>query len=397
MIGSDIANDELDYSTYQLYYAQPAIDKIMSELRTVFRNAFHQDLATILELFPNHSAFEVITALRTMIDESVQITNKYGYPAYLKQESNIFFLVDSLTVTGTILSDYYSEYPHSVLPLTYNQIIDPLYVQSLPRIVHDACKTDSIEALSEALSRLPAQVHEYILEASILAQARGLTANVSFRTNVLTFFENYFADVDGVWLSWLLSDDTGKIRCLRDIETGKWEDCEEYMEWLQQKKRGLQTRMEQNPYGYYGQFSRATNKFCIRDVTGPIAEKKHRRTAGKVCDTWTLRDLWDIVIRRLKIAIPTVLTAVDRDRMKTLSSRNDEGLIKNLESITKFVKAVRDVRKFVEGMDTEDLLRANFWATLTKPMLCQQLRAWFDANDLLVEEPGCGNPEKSKI
>ena len=399
MIGSDIANDELDYSTYQLYYVQPAIDKIMSELRTVFRNAFHQDLATILELFPNHSTFEVITALRTMIDQSVQITNKYGYPAYLKQESNIFFLVDSLTVTGTILSDYYSEYPHSVLPLVYNQIIDPLYVQSLPRIIHEACKTNSIEALSESLSRLPVQVHEYILEASILAQARGLTANVPFRTNVLTFFENYFADVDGVWVSWLLSDDTGKIRCLRDIETGEWEDCEEYMEWLQQRKRGLQTRMEQNPYGYYGQFSRATNKFCIRDVTGPIAAKKHQRTAGKVCDTWTLRDLWDIVLRRLKIPIPTDLTEEARKYMTNLSSTSEEGLIKNLESITKFAKAVRDVsvRKFVEGMDREDLLRANFWATLTKPMLCRNLRAWFDEHNLLVEEPGCGNPEKSKI
>ena len=397
MIGSDVTNDELDYSTYQLYYAQPAIGEIMSEIRTIFRNAFHQDLATLFELFPNYSKFEVLTALRTMIDQSVQITNKYGYSAYLKQESNIFFLVDSLTVTGTILSDYYSEYPHSVLPLTYNQIIDPLYVQSLPGIIKDVCGTDSLEALSEALTRLPAQVHEYILEASILARARDLTANVPFRTHVLAFFENYFANVDGVWVSWLLSEDTGMVRCLRDTATGEWEDCDEYVEWLRQMKRGLQTRMEQNPYGYYGQFSRASNKFCIRDVTGPIAEKKHRRTAGKVCETWTLRDLWDIVIRRLKIPIPTDLNEADRARMNPLLSRDNAGLVKNLEIITKFGKAIRDVPKFVEGMDKDDLLRANFWAVMTKPMLCERLRAWFDAHGLLVEEPGCGNPEKSKI
>ena len=154
--------------------------------------------------------------------------NKYGFSSFMKEDNNIFFLVDSLSVVGRFSSDYYTEFPHVKTPVTFNQVVQPLYLKSLPDAVKEISSSTTISDIRKIMYRLPIEVHEYFIESSILARKKGIQHNKLTRDLILQYFSNSYAEFDGVWISWLLYDDNDLLRCLND---DIWEDCsQDYIE-----------------------------------------------------------------------------------------------------------------------------------------------------------------------
>lgn len=395
MIDADIGDSDLDYSTFQLYYAHPNVRKIIDDIVLLFRDNFRMDLGSIIEHFTEYSAFELVTALRTIINESIQITNKYGYPSYIQEENNIFFLVDSLSVVGRFSSDYYTQFPHVKKPLTFSQVVQPLYIKSLPEIVKRIDSAKNLEDIRKIMIRLPKQVHEYFIEGSIVAQNKNVETNKITRNLILEYFSNYYGKVDNTWVSWLLYDDQEILRCLNGEQ---WSNCpDEYAEKIGKEKRKAQVGLEKNKYGYYGQFNRATGQFCIRDVTEDIPQKKHQRTSGRRCDNWKKIDIIPVILDKLNVPIPSE-SGMERkelnrwNKIKNLDKNKLWDEIKNNKYVQNYVKQ-SDKNK----LSREELLRILFWGQQQIKPLCKYLRNWFESKNLLVEDPGCGVMGKQKI
>lgn len=285
LLKNKIKKKDLDNSTFQLYYSSHIIDQIIKDILLLFRTKFKLNLKNIKQLLPDYISFDIITALYKIINESIQIINSYGFPSYMKEENNIFFLVDSLKVLGSFSSEYYTEFPSVKKVTTFSEEIKPFYLESLPSIIENVSNVKTIEDLNNILTRLPIEVHEFFIEGAIqLSIKNNLNKNVIVRELILEYFENYYTQIDGVWVSYLLSEKQDKPpRCLKnDI----WEDCEDYTEKLKEIKKEKQKNLEtNNEYGYYGQFNRATKDFCVRSVKDN-SDKKHTKTSGKRCLNW---------------------------------------------------------------------------------------------------------------
>ena len=393
LIIRDLSNNELDYSTFQVYYGSSNVKQIIKEILQLFRKKFRIDLNTIIDYFPQYSGFELVTALHTMINESTQIINKYGFTSYMKEENNIFFLVDSLSVTGTFASEYYTQFPSVKKTITFSNVIKPLYFKSLPSIIQLVHEAQTLNDIRKIMSRLPIEVYEFFIEGSILARELGIKKNVESRKLILEYFENYYTNLDGVWVSWLLYEEQELIRCL---ENNVWRDCtEDYIDRIENIKTDIQSRLENNPYGLYGQYNSKQDEFCIRDVRDVIPDKKNQRTSGKRCVNWNRSELIHIALEILKIEIPPESEMEDREKKKwqKIKTMNKDEIVSEILN-NKYVKDHYD-----ENLSKNDLLRILFWGKAQLKPICKYIYNWFEKQDppLLVEDPGCGKTGKLKI
>lgn len=399
MIDTSINNVDLDYSTYQLYYQDPNVRKIIDTLVLIFRDNFRIDMLSIINYFPEYSEFEIISALRKIINESIQITNKYGYPSYLKEENNIYFLVDNLSVIGSFSSDYYTEYPHITKTINFTQTIKPLYLESLPNVIADIYEAKVVDDIRKIMNRLPLEVQEFFIEGSIIAKNKNIEFNSNIRELILKYFENYFAKIDGIWMSWLLYDQQGITRCLReDI----WEDCtKESLEKVEEYRKEIQIGLEQNPYGYFGQDNPETGDFCIRDVSEDTPEKGHLVKSGRRCVNWKREKIVPMVIEKLKIPIPNKEDIIEAE--KKLGKRG--GLRKAIDSINKMSREniITEISKnkyvnhlSISELDIEELRRILFWGRQQIKPSCMYIRNWFTRNGLIEQNKGCGTSAGKK-
>ena len=394
--GVNIENRKPDYSTYQIYYSEKSIYLIIEEILNIFHYAFRMELESIFNHFEGeYTNFEILSALNIIINDSIEIINMYGFPSYLAEENNIYFLINSLSVVGEISSYYYTKFPHISNPIEFTEAIEPLYYESIPSIIEDIFSVSDYENLRKLINRIPKTVIEWIIEYSILAKRDRLTKNENSRELVLEYFNNYYGKFDDTFISWYLFNEDEILRCLKDNDD-IWVNCgEEYINVIDEEKTKQKQELENNPYGYYGQYNSSTNDFCIRDVSSSvIPDKKHQRTSGKRCINWKKHEIIPVIINKLKIPIP------DKNDMDD----------KELNSLTKLEKLSKDdlvekIRKskylgnnyIDENKDNNELIRVLFWGEKQIQTLCKHLRKWFDSKNLLVENSGCGVTGKVKI
>lgn len=388
LLGRALDNSELDYSTYQLYYNSPNVRKIANDIVKIFRNHFNLDLDTIISFFPSYSRFEIISTLRTVINESKVITNKYGFPSYLKEENNIFFLVDSLSVIGDYSSKYYTKNPNVYTEQTFSKIINKMKRDSYPRIVRQLQDVRTEKELQRSMVKLPLQIQEDFIEGSLLAREQNIQINVQMRDLILEYFKKFYQNIDGVWVSTLLYEDTDILRCMKNLN---WEDCEEeYIGMLGEERGRKRAQLEQNTYGYYGIYNRELDQFCIRDVSGDVGEQDQRKIpSGRRCVNWDRVKLTQMVIDVIAIDPP------EKDKYtKQFKGKSRTDLLKSSRE-NKYLKVIFPPER-EDSLSDEDLRRGLYWAGKQRKFVCEQLLAWFRNQDLYIEDSSCGTHQQEK-
>lgn len=389
---------DLDKSTYNLYYAENSMEKLIEIIKKMFRLNFRLEFGTILDNLPNNtSKFDAIMTLRTMINQSIPIINKYGFVSYLQEEMNSYFLVDSLLVSGKFKSDYYTEYPHVQQDINFQQVIEPMYAATFPINVQNLFESSTnADDINTYLLKLPLNIREFILESCILASIQEKEDNEETRNMILTYYQNYFTQFEEKWVSWLLYDTDDTVRCLQP-GTVKWVDCQdEFRQTIDKFKETRVRQLEKSEYGYYGLKNKQTKDFCIRDVTVENPTKKNKQTSGKRCDNWNRAKLINLAINVLKIPIPTVLDDKIRKKWEKIDSNNAKILIKNIRA-----------SDYLEPLYTDNLLkfpiaelkRILFWGNIKVGPMCQYIEKFFMSlgPKYYVEDNTCGVSEKKKI
>jgi hypothetical protein len=396
-----LTKNQLDYSTYQLYYTQTAIEDIISTVKDIFLTIFSIDLYTLSNNFDKYTQFDIITSLRKMINENIIITNKYGLPSYLKEEYNIYFLVDNLSVNGTFSSEYYTKYPHIKSNKTFKELLNPIYIESLPNIVSRICKATTMDTIRINMTKLPLSLNETFLESSLLAKKLEITTNIPVRELLISYFNKSYDIINGAIVSWLLLDNDGILRCLPP-EGNEWINCPpEYKNLIIKRQEENKQKMEGNIYGIYGQYNPETNNFCIRDVRQDIPDKKHQRTAGKVCINWNAEDLYNFAIRVLNIPIPPrdILIkyfSVLKQKKRDIKQIND---LSNRDQLWDVIQTLKIVKNMFtkDELTAEDMIRVIYWGSMQKKIICPLIQSFFEKEGLLDTDTGCGKVDKKKI
>ena len=420
---------EFDYSSFNLKYNDSNIQLVIDKITILFRTNIRLELTEIIEQFPNVLNSDVITALRIIINESKKIINKYGFPSYLKEYKNIFFLVDSLSSSET---DSYTEHPHLKKPINFNYILEMAYNESLPKIIYTSLEANTTEDIRKLMNRLPVEIQEYFLESSIksefLDRANLQTFNSTqkkIRQLILTYFEKNYLNIDGVWISWLLED---TFRCFNE-ETTEWNDCDpEHVQKVELINEEKQKQIQTNIYNFYGLYNKTNSSFCLRDTSNSNDPdlKGHQQTSGRVCVTMKKEDLINLAINIFKFKIPTLeeinetekellLLVIKEEsnlgKMKKIlgetNKENDkEQLEKTLEANKyvinpEFLKEDKTIdrelkRIFLKNQTIDELKRIFFWSKQTNKTLCGYMHIWLKKNKFYFEDLTCNSSVKRK-
>lgn len=376
-IQNGIPDANMDLSTYQLYYSSSDIKNIVEDLEKLFATKFYLSLGMIMETFSHYPKFVIISALNSIINETRVIYNKYGFPCYLQEQNNIYFLVTSLTDDYSILSSYYTEKPIIQAGCKYEKCLEDIYSKSIPQIISALCNV-SYEEFIILIRRLPKQVQEMYIEGAIIANNKDIDKNTRLQTHILEYFKTDLKKINGMWVSTLLQPE-GPARCLN---TKGWTDCpSDIFETIQKSGEETIDSIINNDYGYYGLYDKEKpDYFAIVDTTKVDASKltdKRKIPTGQNCSTMKKKDLAKTV-HVLKLPYDTKLDLSWEDMLKT----------------TAFKKAIGDYENTIKDMNTEDQNRIYYWVKKPVKEICAAIREKLDSENLTTVKPKKGGKKK---
>jgi hypothetical protein len=414
------------YTDYVKIYSRSNINKIILQITQLFSTHFRVGLETITSILPTYTTFEVLTALKNMIDESIVIKNKYGFSSYLREDKNIYFLVNNLSISNDSFSDYYVRIPNIVNEKSFNEILNDVQIENLPTFIKILCGVVKEETFSKLIRSIPDDVQELFIEAAIEARDKNIVSNQTTIKLVLNYFLNYIHQIDDVWVSNRLKDDD-IIKCYKD---GIWNDCgEEYEELIEDKIKDRKNNLEQNPWGYYGQYNPETGVFSMvniiaqKEKQAEIKQKEKEKLKilvdkGKITQEEMDDELIAFIAGReiypgrnckqgwgIHLLIRMAVKTIKLDYPKTFKKNESDSQIRKLLKDDKYIgKGSKKDKPIythdeIDKLSKEDLRRALYWS-IRKPggyikVLCEGLEKWFRSTkweglDMLIPDKQAG-------
>lgn len=311
-----VREKDLDYSTYQLYYADKKTVSLIDEVKRMFKTVFIMGFEEIQEDLSSQSTeFELLTSLYTIISHNVPITNKYGFISYLREENDLYFLVDSLSVVGLSSMAYYTKYPEVKSRLDFSQIQQKYFMTvAIPRVIREICRSSQRNPIAH-IKRLPINFQEMFIENALNLQVYQdrKTKRFTPRQQLLakSIIKYYHSDIHELEsdhgsriVSTLLFNHKGPLRCL-DVKPLRlvWKDCNPgETQLFENREITKRQNLEKSPF--YGIINPKEKKFCIRDVRGGTDMKGHQLTSGAQCTSYPHHTLTYISTFFTDMAVP---------------------------------------------------------------------------------------------
>ena len=400
----NLGDDEIDVSTYNLYYNENDLNEIITDIKKLF-DEYAMVTITFQKLFQSikkekYTYRMMIDAIGKMVSNNITMDSVFGNRVFFRFDNDMLYLTSNLKNNSNFFDSYYVERFPLQKEIILNDNIDDFYYNSLPNLFKSLKEETDDTKRRSILRKFPPSVHEFLLETSILSQERGISGINSIREFILNEFRPFIErfEEDKLIASTLLHsiDPNEKIRCLdiSDIkEEGEWRDCpDENVDRVIQRLSQKKIEIHDNPYGYYGILNKANDKFSIANI---VAEKEkvrltkagnvdtRRSSTGRVCTTWDHEELL-LLIDNIKLGYP-------EDFKKRYSKKTDEQM--NMEYDNKlFAKITKIVdRDRFEEMSRDDKLRLMYWGIsgkdkINKPDICDAIERWFKDNGLLEEK-----------
>jgi len=156
---------------------------------------------------------------------------------------------------------------------------------------------------------------------------------------------------------------------------------------------GILPENVQNVFKYNTDIFKIDKEFCIRDVSEIIPDKKHKRTSGKRCNNWKRDELLDMIVRKFKIPIPSLdtLDVVSKNKWNELNSQS-------IDRVRTIVSKKKYIKEYLSDDSSEEFIRyLAFWGTQNVKVICNSIREWFESQNLIIRDGGCGKLDKIKI
>jgi hypothetical protein len=382
-----IPADQLDYSTYVLFYASGRVKEIIDAVTGIFNSYFSlliDTLQALLEI-PDDEKGLLLQAIDTIINARVLIRNRYGFGSYLKESGNIVFLDSTIGTIANYPESTYIENPLVSEITSLDSLVEVLELDSSRDLVLKFCKSPS----SDLFETIPYKTKILLLEAAYINSKRKQTKRQKI-ANDLVLQEmggSIYEMKDGTPIHILYSEEfkgqaysvaakdirvTGTMRRYDPAGEGRWVyvDSEQEEGYVAEIKSQISGRrevgFEDNPYGVFGWVSKKDGSFRINIKSDPGKKGKVR---GKKCQNFDTHVLIDIFIDRLGY-LPGAEKYEDMER---------DSLLRNIRGKPGYT----DIKERLDGYEDEQLRGILALLTYRKDELCQLLFSWLEENGLL--------------
>ena len=416
------AGIELDDTTYRLYYNGPLVDQIKFFISqqlfllpppssrdggAVFRRTLSEieeqinSPEIIEQIFEegsrNITLFEILTALKQVIDDNVPVFDKYGLVSYLREQDDIYFLLRQVSHSEDPLLAYYTKNISLWGGCSYQEAITSIGNSRMPDRVTSMCQISDFDHFEQVFTALPLDLQNSMIEQCIEVEdavRRSKSLRLQGNRTVREFINRIAQDdililEDGTVVntfpeSNMKDVENAENRCLVE---GKWVNYDADMaERVRLKKKAHLEPFFNSPYRYYGRWNAKLKKFWVTDTKGvdlnaTVDGRGGKGGTGKTqdCGSWSKPQILAILLS-LSVDIPEdaperVLSTTEvQDRLAQKANNDARKVLKlnDLDSTTSSLLRTLDGKQ-----------RLLHWCKSSHKQLCNILRDWFDENNLL--------------
>lgn len=342
----NVPEKDIDYTTYNLYYANKDIERVIEQITQFFGTHFSCYLEDIVEKYEsaNNTPFVILSAISIMINKNYEIRNRYNIISYLREESNILYLIDTISATSVFSQCSYTKFPAVKDSMSYSEALNDICIGKM-------CKGKDMDIYLGGLSHF---LKMYLCDEVI----KNDLASPKIR--------EYFNITDNTYVI----------------------DGEQY------SVGGVKSKTEKSPtrpkvvmadtiHGYSGNFN--DNYFCIKSKSKDVKDTREINT-GRMCpSSWKVDQLCKIIV---ELGIPYG----NNEKYPNIAGLDREYILKEFRLFKDTTNKLKMLIDEFGGLDVEGLRRVLYFATSPKQVSCDAIKQYFEANGLLEYSTMCGKP-----
>jgi len=276
--------------TYNLYYAREEIDGVKEIIREAFKYKFAYDFDELYNMITiritNLSPIVLARALNEMIIYNDLIYNKWGFRNFLREDRNLFFLIDNPFLSSIYTSWYYAANPEPKEQFeSFHNIVIYNEYQNMDKTLEylEKYKKDPI-ILDTIMNNMSDELHETIIEIFLFAYFNKSKKNKELQEYIYNKYNNYIQKVDNE--TYLVIDESIK----KMDESGWIEASEEDIENIRETQKELVKQLKKTDWGYFGYIGKNTKgekqfriKINQRYLEGQEEDKRQEGREGIAC------------------------------------------------------------------------------------------------------------------
>ena len=202
----------IDYGTYNLYYSDTETLLTQKKIQQLYRDKFKLSYEEIKISIGNKNNFILLNALQNLINKNLEIYSKWGEKCYLREDKNIYYLVDNFFNTNNYLSSYYVKFPY-VINSNIEGDIKKLISQNTIQI-KSLCESIDENTIIQKFYSLDRLVANFLLQQAYLANIKNIQKNIKFRDILINITKDYVVKKVNFFL-WSEKNDS-KVEVLKD-------------------------------------------------------------------------------------------------------------------------------------------------------------------------------------
>jgi superfamily II DNA or RNA helicase len=409
---SENIKDGLIEDSYNLYYAREQIEIIKREIINMFRYKFMYDFFEMMSLLPKYTDVIIIRALKDIIDYSIPIVNKYGLISYLRENSNLYFLIDVpelQNIANFYLLSIYTSNPPLKTEMSFENYVDYFkydkgYICDKIKMLSDFDNINNMgdnymEIIKDSMINFDLYTQEYILESILITKDYKYD---TFKNILLKIYEYAIFIYKDLIVSNLLEKNYKVLRC---YDTVSWNNCSPDQQSVHiQNIKPKQSKRKDKALIYEHEGVIVGDKFKIRVL-------KVEKSARKVSDKRTIPTglecgkgkfsagtLKFLLLYLGEIAekvgdSPPDVEITDQKTLSQLDNKTDEQKREYIRNHIKkskdnfYLNALNITDAYINNLPTDKLLR---WYIIlnngTANNLCLTLKEWFNSIGCLEYE-----------
>jgi hypothetical protein len=237
---------ETIYDTYNLFFADEQIEDIKMTIIDMFSSRFMIDLVSIKKEI-NANELIIVRALNELINNNIPIINNNGALSYLREDRNLYFLVDDPKTPSVFTNSYYTNYPVFNTSENFSELVQILNYTTVDERLKMMMEADNEEILERILDTFDSIIIQKLICNLYINKIQS-----DFRQWFMQKFGRFIIESKFTFCFYIYND-TEKYEDLVYLKDGKWVTVEkEQIDFFVDYKNNIIKYMkENNPYGYY--------------------------------------------------------------------------------------------------------------------------------------------------
>ena len=164
----NIPSNKIIKETYNLYYSQKDIQYILSYLKYLFK-FYHKLNLGIIASYIDKSKILILRSLEYIINHKIVINERYGFPSFLKEYNNIYFLDINISESQfDYRNTYYLDNPIIREKIDMTDILDIMRIKNEDDRIKYFCKlpSDNKDDITEQLDEMDYKVRIFVIESA---------------------------------------------------------------------------------------------------------------------------------------------------------------------------------------------------------------------------------------